>query len=244
MKTLNALIISLFIPALCAAQFAMEKQVLSCGGGAISSAQYEMDGTLAQTATGTSASAGYVVNSGFWTPDSQLSSVCVFGDDFSDLDASDWIPSNGVWSAVTGSLVGTFNKKAENINSSFTGCGASCSVQATMQVQAGASASLIGWYADKKTNVELMMTKSKWILKQKSAGRKVTKGKFKTAIQPDTPYVARIIYDGSSFQVMIDGVVVINVAAGAPANGGIGVRMKSLIKTDVSVTFDDFCAIL
>lgn len=244
MRSVSILLMLVFIPGICAAQFAMEKQVLSCGGGVVSSAQYEMDGTLTQTATGTSASAGYVVNSGFWTPDSQLSTACVFGDDFSDLEASDWVPSGGVWSAVTGSLVGTFSKKAENIDSSFAGCGASCSVQATMQVQAGAAASLLGWYADKKTNVELQMTKSKWILKQKSAGRKVTKGKFKTAIQPDTPYVARIIYDGSSFQVMIDGVVVINVAAGAPANGGIGVRMKSLIKTDVSVTFDDFCAIL
>lgn len=70
MKSVAILLMLVCIPGICAAQFAMEKQVLSFAGGAISSAQYEMDGTLAQTTTGTSTSAGYVVNSGLWTPES------------------------------------------------------------------------------------------------------------------------------------------------------------------------------
>ena len=122
MKAIPILMMSFFLPGICAAQFVMEKQVLSCGGGVSASAQFELNSTLAQTVTGTSASANYILNSGFWVPDGQAPpSVCIFGDDFSDQDASDWIPTNGTWSAATGSLVGSFNKKADNVASAFTG---------------------------------------------------------------------------------------------------------------------------
>lgn len=245
MKTITILAISLMLTGLSEAQFVMEKQVLSCAGEVIASPQYEMNGTLAQPATGASASAGYVLHAGFWAPELQAPSTCVFGDDFSDLDASDWIATGGTWSAQTGSLVATSDKKADSISNAFAGCGVGCSVQATLQAQSGAMASLLGWNVDAKTNVELIMAerKDKWLLKQKINGFKVAKAKFKTTIQPDTPYVARIIYSGSTLQVLVNGVTVINVPAGVGASGGIGARIKSVTKTQVSATFDDFCVI-
>jgi hypothetical protein len=88
---------------------------------------------------------------------------------------------------------------------------------------------LLGWYQGKGNTVELLMKEEndRWVLKQRSGGAIVAKGKILQTINPNVSYVARVAYDGTNFQVSIDGVLLLTLPAGAPASGTIGFQSKN-----------------
>jgi hypothetical protein len=89
----------------------------------------------------------------------------------------------------------------------FAGCQL-CSMEASMQTAGGLSNKLwlLGWYVDKKNTMELLMKEEneRWVLKQRVNGRVVAKAKGIKTIDPNTAYAARIVFDGTSFQVFVD----------------------------------------
>jgi plastocyanin len=161
--------------------------------------------------------------------------IPLFIDDFEDGNAMDWTFVKGTWSVVGGSLVGTHDRKATGL-APFQMSGFE-SVEVLMQTNGGAGTrtSLIGWFADKKNLVELLMKEDedKWVLKQRINGAVVSKGKATATILPNTDYRVRVTYDQTSdtFQVFIDGVLLFPVNAVSPPNGAPGVRVKSTTST-------------
>lgn len=159
--------------------------------------------------------------------------TCLFCDDFNDgLLATNWTYTNGNWSEVAGNLVGTHTKKANAIaNPAFVvaGC-SSCTVTAVLQTIGGPGnkVSVFGWHVDKKNNVELLMKEEneKWVLKQRVNGAVVAKAKFLQTIDPNTFYTADLSFDGTNFQVMIDGAPIITLPAIGVPNGTVGFQVK------------------
>jgi plastocyanin len=159
----------------------------------------------------------------------------LFIDDFEDGDVSDWTFVKGTWSVVSGSLVGTHDRKATGL-APFTMTGFE-SVEAVIQTAGGPGTrtSLIGWFGDKKNLVELLMKEDedRWVLKQRINGVLVAKGKAIQTILPNTDYRVRVTYDQTSdtFQVFIDSVMVLQINAVAPPDGSPGVRVKATTST-------------
>lgn len=161
----------------------------------------------------------------------------LFFDDFEDGDASDWTHTSGAWTVTAGELTGISRKKADNL-APFAGC-SSCSIETTMNAGAGAKASLLAWYMNKKTLVELMQNEpgDRWILKQKNNGATVLKWVIKQPINPNTEYKVAISYDGTQFLVSVDDVVIITTPAAAPVSGNVGFRVKSAIGANATARF-------
>lgn len=159
----------------------------------------------------------------------------LFIDDFEDGDVSDWTFVKGTWSVVGGSLVGTHDRKATGL-APFQMSGFE-SVEVLMQTNGGPGTrtSLLGWFADKKNLVELLMKEDedKWVLKQRINGTVVSKGKATQTILPNTDYRVRVVYDQTSdkFQVFIDSVKLFEINAVAPPDGAPGVRVKATTST-------------
>lgn len=162
----------------------------------------------------------------------------LYYDDFEDGDASDWTYTKGSWSVVSGSLVGTYDAKADNL-SPFSGCSV-CTVESDMTaVTPQGRVSLLAWYVDKKNNVELIMMddKDKFVLKQKVNGEVLAKTKFQQVINPLVSYNVQISYDGAGFRVSVDGTEVFGLPAAALPSGTVGFRVKSTTKASTTVSF-------
>jgi hypothetical protein len=160
-------------------------------------------------------------------------SACSFCDDFEDGNVDpNWTYLKPAWSESGGNLIGTpAKRKAIAIATPvFAGC-TNCYVETQMQSAGGLSNKvwLLGWYQDKNNSVELLMKEEndRWVLKQRSGGAIVAKGKILQTIDPNVSYVARVAYDGTNFQVSIDGVLLLTLPAGAPASGTIGFESKN-----------------
>jgi plastocyanin len=161
--------------------------------------------------------------------------IPLFIDDFEDGNVMDWTFVKGNWSVVGGSLVGTHDRKATGLApyqmSGFV------SVEALMKTNGGAGTrtSLIGWFADKRNLVELLMKEEedRWVLKQRIGGKVISKGKGIQTILPNTDYRTRVTYDqtSNSFQVFIDGTMLFQINAASPPPGAPGVRVKSTTST-------------
>ncbi len=161
--------------------------------------------------------------------------VCTFCDDFEDdiLDPN-WNYFKPAWSESGGFLIGTpARRKAIAIATPvFAGCD-KCSVEALMRTTGGIGnrAWFFGWFVDKANTVELMMKEEsdKWVLKQRNGGRIVARAKASLTIDPNVDYKAEIQFDGSNFQVSIDGVSIITMpkAAGTTPFGTVGFSVKS-----------------
>jgi hypothetical protein len=54
---------------LAAQTFNMERQVIAPGGGHSSGDDWQLDGTIAQTAAGKAAGGSYTLDAGFWVPE-------------------------------------------------------------------------------------------------------------------------------------------------------------------------------
>ncbi len=161
--------------------------------------------------------------------------IPLFVDDFEDGNVMDWTFVKGNWSVVGGSLVGTHDRKATGLApyqmSGFV------SVEALIKTNGGPGTrtSLLGWFADKRNLVELLMKEEedRWVLKQRIGGKVVSKGKGIQSILPNTDYRARVTYDqtSNSFQVFIDGAMLFQINAASPPPGAPGVRVKATTST-------------
>jgi hypothetical protein len=115
----------------------------------------------------------------------------------------------------------------------FAGC-QNCSVEASMQTAGGPfnKVWMLGWYVDKKNTMELLMKEEneRWVLKQRSNGSVVAKGKGIKTIDPNTAYIVRIVYTGTVFQVFVDDLqtplFTLNPAAAVPV-GTVGFETKN-----------------
>lgn len=161
--------------------------------------------------------------------------VCTFCDDFEDgVLNPNWSYLKPAWSESGGFLIGTpTRRKATAIATPiFAGCD-TCSVEALMRTAGGIGNRvwLFGWYVDKSNTIELMMKEEsdKWVLRQRSAGKIVARVKASLTIDPNVDYKAEIQFDGTNFQVSIDGVLIITMpkAAGTTPFGTIGFSAKS-----------------
>lgn len=154
-------------------------------------------------------------------------------EDFEDGVADGFIFLKGTWAVSSGVLTGTNTRKATAI-APFTMSG-NRSVEAVMRTAGGSGnrVSLLGWQVDKKNLVELLMKQeqNKWVLKHRIGGQAVAKAKALSTIQPNTDYRARISFDGTVFQVFIDGVEVININGSLPTDGPPGFKVKATTGT-------------
>jgi len=161
--------------------------------------------------------------------------VCLFCDDFEDgVLNSNWTYIKQTWSENAGSLIGTPTGRTATAIASpaFNGCGSNCSVQSTMSTAGGSNNRvwLYSWYVDKKNTVELLMKQESgtWMLKQKSNGKILAKQKALLPINPNQFYNVQLSFNGTQFQVSIDGNIAITMnAAGSVPTGTVGYQVKN-----------------
>lgn len=168
----------------------------------------------------------------------------LYFDSYSDNDASDWSPIKGSWSADTGALVGTGVKKADDISPFLPGC-TLCTIEVDVRiVTPGARAWVLGWYKDKKNYVELvlMQDKGKLQLKQHVDGTAVAKGSASFTLNAGQTYHFKIVYNGSTFDVLVDADLtpIMSVSTSKTPAGGVGVRLKSTTGFDVTAQWDNW----
>jgi hypothetical protein len=157
---------------------------------------------------------------------------CLFCDDFEDgtLDPQ-WMYKRPTWSEVGGQLIGTpSGRKALVIATPvFAGCSV-CSIEVQVQTAGGRNnrVSIFTWYQSNNEKLELTLKEesNRWMLRQYSSGKIVAKGKAILAIDPNVNYVVLLSYDGTNFELSIDGVLVLTLPAGATPNGTIAFQVK------------------
>ena len=160
---------------------------------------------------------------------------CLFCDDFEDgVLNPNWTYIKQSWNENGGNLIGTPSGRTATAIASpaFNGCGSNCTVQTTMNTAGGSNNRvwLYSWYVDKKNTVELLMKQESgtWMLKQKSNGRILAKQKALLPINANQLYNVQLSFDGTQFQVSIDGNVAITMnAAGTVPIGTVGYQVKN-----------------
>ncbi len=164
--------------------------------------------------------------------------VCLYCDDFEDgvIDVN-WTYVKPLFTEDGDSLIGTpTGKKAEAIATPVFAAGCStCEVRAIMRTAGGPfnKVWLLGWYVDKNNRVELLMKEEndRWILKQRINKTVVAKNKAILTILPNTDYTARVTFNGTQFEVFIDGVSVFTLTAVGTPSGTVGLKVKSTTAT-------------
>jgi hypothetical protein len=152
----------------------------------------------------------------------------LFIEDFEDGLADNFTFKKGTWVVASGVLNGTTNTRKASAYAPFVMSG-NRTVEADMRTSGGNGnrVSLIAWRFNNGNVVELMMRedKNRWIFKVKNNGNVAVKSKVLQDILPNTDYRVRISYNGTAFQVFIDGVEVINSNGPVPADGVPGFRI-------------------
>ena len=155
-----------------------------------------------------------------------ITQTCLFCDDFDDdsLDPN-WTYTNASnWSEAGTNLIGVSTKKTTAIAQPiFTGC-LNCTVTAEMQTAGGNGnvLSLFGWYVDKKNNVELMLKEeaNKVVLRQRVNNSVVKKQSAAVTIDPNTTYEIKVSFNGTQFEVFVDGLSKMTFTSGRPCAVG------------------------
>jgi putative Ig domain-containing protein/carboxypeptidase family protein len=152
-----------------------------------------------------------------------------FSDDFEDgVLATNWT-YKGSWQETSGKLSSAPAKKAIAIaDPAFQGC-TNCSINTQFQTDAGGRVSLFGWYQNKNNGVELLFKEqeNRVLLKQRSNGQIVAKSKANVDINPNVNYQVAITFDGTNFNVSVQGQNVITMPAEGTAFGTIGYQIKA-----------------
>jgi len=157
---------------------------------------------------------------------------CAFLDEFAD-GLVDWLVVKPDASETGGSLVltpATNRSRAEVVATSIhPGC-SECSMSSVVQTSGGNRSKVwvLGWYADKKNYVELLLDERNdaVVLKQKVRGRTVRKEKASLTIDPSTAYAVVMGFDGAQISVSIDGAPLIAMSTTRPPTGAPGFRAK------------------
>lgn len=161
--------------------------------------------------------------------------LCLLCDDFED-GIFDWNPQKGLWSESGGQLLGVGTPKASLFApapwkpSGITGC-SDCHVEVDFSTTGGRYGKVIlsAWYQDKENHVDVIVDqgKGRWTLKQVVNGAVIAKAKIAQSIDPGTIYAVRLDFDGATFVLTVDGIVVLTVPTSvSPATGTIRMRLK------------------
>jgi uncharacterized delta-60 repeat protein len=172
-----------------------------------------------------------------------VTSCNLFSDNFDDgILAADWNYVRNSWNELGGNLVGTpAGSKAEVIaDPAFGGCGTGpCTVQTFMQTAGGRSNKLFffAWFQDKQNTLEVLMKEQndKWIIRQRSGGRIVAKTKLLAPIVPGVSYNVLVIFDGTTFRLIIDNTNQVTLNAAVTPSGTIGFRVKKTTGSFASI---------
>lgn len=156
-------------------------------------------------------------------------------DDFEDGIVS-WDVTKGTWSEIGGSLIGTGNSKAIAFAplpwnpSGLSGC-TICTIQVDDVVVSANNGGvrILGWYTDNANKVEVIFkdASDKVILRQKVGGNFVVKTKATATLTAGTPFDVEVSFDGTNFNVMVDGSSVLTVPAAATPTGKVGLSIKN-----------------
>jgi hypothetical protein len=82
---------------------------------------------------------------------------------------------------------------------------------------------------DKKNTVEVQMKEDvdKWVVKERVNGKVVSKGKGLSPISPNVNYNVEIRFDGTNFELRVDGTLLATVPAKASVpSGTVGFSVK------------------
>lgn len=152
----------------------------------------------------------------------------------------DWNVIRGQWQESENSLRGTAKRLAIAfaplpwVPSGVWGC-STCTIVTDMQTAGGEGSRvyLVGWFADTKNYVELLMNEesNKWVLKQRSSGKVVAKARARDFIRPGVRYQVQLNYDGSQFTLWIGGRTVLTMTAATQPFGNIGFKVKNTAGT-------------
>jgi Zn-dependent metalloprotease len=158
-------------------------------------------GTFTFTVTATDANGCTGVNSTY-----SVTVTCIFCDDFSDnnLTTPFWTVNSGSWSAATGDAAVTVIKKGELLSPAFT-C-TNCSFESRMKISAGGRISLYGWFANSNNSLQIRLQQDKQsIFIQQKSGSLSRKATASFTILPNTFYDVKVTFNGTNFQVTVDG---------------------------------------
>lgn len=79
MKIINILLFIILLPAITSAQtYQIDWYVIGSGGGTSQSSSYQLSGTIGQPIVGTSSSANYTINAGFWVGGAPAGGGCSY----------------------------------------------------------------------------------------------------------------------------------------------------------------------
>ncbi len=151
-----------------------------------------------------------------------------FTDDFEDGNASGWTFTAGTWTVVNGDLTGS-TKNGSALSTNFGGCTV-CTIETDVKITTGSGrASVFGWRQNTSTYVELQVwdDKNKFVLNQISGGTTISTRTIARSVSANTNYHIKMSYNGTSFQVYVDSVLIITLNAGATPSGTVGFRVWS-----------------
>lgn len=172
-------------------------------------------------AGGCGATASYSVN---------VVAGCLFCDDFEDgVLAPSWTQLQPAWSETGGQLIGASTGKKAAITNTFSGC-LNCYEESQITMAGGGKVLMLGWYTDKRNTMELLIkeTKDTFILRQRSGGSVVAKGKAFYPMSPAVPVLFRISFDGNLFTVTADGhQLIVLDSVGTVSAGTVGFQVKN-----------------
>lgn len=187
----------------------------------------------------------YYASLGFGTADGAVYKLSVppslpYSDDFSDNDASDWTAAKGTWTVTGGVLQGSSAKKA-SIYSPFQGCSI-CTIETDLQINTPGKISLLGWFRSKSEFVEVRLIEdtNRLVLLQRSGGTVSAKRKVNFVVDPGVNYHAKIVFDGTQFQLFMNGdtTPLITLPANGTPSGGVGFRIRAKGGATVTASFD------
>jgi hypothetical protein len=158
---------------------------------------------------------------------------CTYCDDFEDMTPPNWDEAKGAWLQTGGEYQGSGNTALSIATPSFAGC-INCTVEADVRISPSAKGkvSVFGWYQSKSSNTEFLMEETKdkiqFIQRQSGLGSKKTKGAL-TLVANQT-YHIKITFNGTSYQVFVDGNLIMTVAkiSGFSPNGTVAFQTKKV----------------
>jgi uncharacterized repeat protein (TIGR01451 family) len=160
-------------------------------------------------------------------------------DDFEDGPATSWTVSKGNWTEQNGKLQNAAAAKAVIAAplpwppSGMSDCSNCTRELKGIEVAAGTKRkiTITAWSADKHNKVDVIFKVDsgggKMVMKQRSNNAIVAKGKADVPISNDTPFDFAISYDGTKFDITIDGSSVLTVNSNAAPSGNLLITVKN-----------------
>ncbi len=157
-------------------------------------------------------------------------------DDFED-SVMDWDVDKGDWTESGGVLTGVGDSKATVFApvpwspSGAAGC-STCTIKVDDIVTQGGDNNkikIIGLFTDNDNKAEVIFKeeKDKVILKQFVDGATTKESAEDVLMEPNIPFDAEVSFDGSNFEVIVNGVSVLNVPAEGLFTGKVGFQVKN-----------------